>query len=162
MPINSETMHEVGNELLSDAKGVGSTAINRLHSEIDSRKSDAVSQVQTVSSTIEQAAVNLDSNAPAWIKSALEQGAEHVRSFADTLDHNDSRQIVNQISQFAKNSPGTFLGACAAVGFASARILKAGSNNNSPTQLGEVSPVMPEQAAPYASFDAGSTSRDLL
>ena len=128
MQPQSNNSQGVGSELLSDAKGVGASAVNRLHSEVDARKGDAVAQAQTVSSTIERAAEGLDADAPAWLKSALQQGAQKVQQLADTLDQNDSRQIVDQVNDFAKNSPGTFLGACAAAGFAAARIFKAGGS----------------------------------
>lgn len=43
-----ETTRPVGAELLSDAKNIGTTAANRLHSEVDAHKSDAVTQVNAV------------------------------------------------------------------------------------------------------------------
>lgn len=150
----SETATPVGTELLSDAKTVGSSAVNRIHSEVDARKNDAVTQVHAVSSTIERAAESLDPNAPTWLKSVLEQGAEQIKSFADTLEHNDSRQMASQVTEFAKRSPGTFLGACAAVGFAAARVFKAGSGANEPTHMGSVSPV---QSMPPLSSDSTNT-----
>jgi hypothetical protein len=138
MQPQSETMSGVGSEVLSDAKNVGSSAVNRLHSEVDSRKGDAVTQAQSVSTAIEQAADGLDPNAPQWLKSAFQQGAQQIQKFASTLEQKDSRQLVNDVSDFARNSPGTFLGACAAAGFAAARIFKAGSSDNSPSQLGSI------------------------
>jgi len=128
----------IGSELLTDAKSVGSSAVNRLHSEVDTRKADAATQVKSVSSAIEQAAGGLDANAPTWLKSALEQGAQQVQKFADTLEQKDSRQLVTQVSDFARGSPGTFLAACAAAGFAAARIFKAGSSDNAPLQPGPI------------------------
>ncbi|WP_411290434.1 hypothetical protein [Sphingorhabdus sp.] len=151
----SETATPVGTELLSDAKTVGSSAVNRLHSEVDARKNDAVTQVHAVSSTIERAAESLDPNAPTWLKSLLAQGAEQIKSFADTLEHNDSRQMASQVTEFAKRSPGTFLGACAAVGFAAARVFKASSGANEPTRMGSVSPV---QSMPPLSSDSTNNS----
>lgn len=145
----SDTAAPVGAELLSDAKNVGSSAVNRLYSEVDSRKGEAVSQVQAVSSTIERAADGLDPSAPTWLRSALEQGAQQVKSFAETLEHNDSRQMAMQVTEFAKRSPVTFLGACAAVGFAAARVFKAGNTANEPSQMDSVSPVQSMQPAPY-------------
>ena len=138
MQPQSETMSGVGGEVLSDAKNVGSSAVNRLHSEVDSRKSDAVTQAQSVSTAIEQAADGLDPNAPQWLKSAFQQGAQQIQKFASTLEQKDSRELVNDVSDFARNSPGTFLAACAAVGFAAARVFKAGSSENSPSQLGSI------------------------
>lgn len=136
-----DTVQGVGNELLSDAKDVGTSAINRLHSEVDARKGDAVTQVKSVSSVIQNAAGGLDPNAPTWLKSAFEQGAQQVQKFADTLEQKDSRQLVNEVSDFARGSPGTFLAACAAAGFAAARIFKAGSSDNTPSQPGPIGEV---------------------
>lgn|GEM_PF-2791950 len=138
MQPQSDTEQGVGKELLSDAKGVGTSAVNRLHSEVDARKSDAASQVKSVSSAIEQAASGLDPNAPTWLKSAFEQGAQQVQKFADTLEQKDSRQLATEVGDFARNSPGTFLAACAAAGFAAARIFKAGSSENTPGQPGPI------------------------
>ncbi len=138
MEPQSDTEQGVGKELLSDAKDVGSSAVNRLHSEVDARKGDAATQVKSVSSAMETAADGLDANAPTWLKSAFEQGAQQVQKFAETLEQKDSRQLVNDVSDFARSSPGTFLSACAAAGFAAARIFKAGSSENTPTQPGRI------------------------
>ena len=149
----SDTAPAVGSELLSDAKGVGTSAVNRLHSEVDARKGDAATQVKSVSSAIEQARDGLDTNAPAWLKSAFDQGAQQVQKFADTLEQKDSRQLVNEVSDFARGSPGTFLAACAAAGFAAARIFKAGASENSPSQPGPVgTDFAAASRAPHSSF----------
>lgn len=118
----------VRDELVADAKGVGTSAVNRLHSELDARKGGAAGQVHAVSSTMEKAANGLEPDAPAWLKSALEQGAQHIQKLADTLEQNDSRAMVQQVNQFARNAPTTFLASCAAAGFAAARVFKAGAS----------------------------------
>ena len=124
----------VGGELLTDAKDLGSTAVNRLHSEVDNRKGDAATQVKSVSSAIDNVAQGLDSDAPAWLKSAFTQGAQQVQKFADALEQKDSKQLVGDVSNFARQSPTTFLLACAAAGFAASRVFQAGSKANSPSQ----------------------------
>lgn len=162
MQPQSDTEQGVGKELISDAKGVGTTAVNRLHSEVDARKDEAATQAKSVSSAIEQAASGLDANAPTWLKTAFEQGAQQVQKFAETLEQKDSRQLVNQVSDFARSSPGTFLAACAAAGFAAARIFKAGGSENMPTQPGPVGTgdqssnfAQPSASVPYR--PAGTT-----
>lgn len=158
MQPTSDTSTPVGAELLSDAKNFGSSAANHLYNEADARKGEAVRQAQAVSSTIERAADDLDATAPSWLKSALEQGAQQVKSFAGTLDQSDSRQMVAQIGAFAKRSPGTFLGACAVAGFAAARIFKAGSNINTPSQMASVSPL---ESMPMTSPNLHATSNNM-
>lgn len=131
----ADSISDVGNELLSDASHVGSTAVDRLHSEVDARKGDAVAQAKSVTNAINQAASGLDLNAPTWLKSALESGAQQIQSLTQTIEGKDSRQLVEDVSQFARSSPMTFLGACAAAGFAAARVFKAGGQQDAPRQL---------------------------
>lgn len=131
MQPQSDTSGGAGSELRSDAKQLGSSAKDRVHSEIDARKGTAAEQAKSVSSAIDRAAGELDDSSPQWLQSAFRQGAQQVQRFADTLEQKDSRQLVGDISDFARNSPGTFLAGCAAAGFAAARIFKAGASDSS-------------------------------
>jgi hypothetical protein len=130
MQPHSEPPTGVGEELRSDAQHVGQTTVNRLHSEVDARKGSAASQAKSVSSAIDRAAGELDDGAPDWLKSAFRQGAQQVQRFADALEQKDSRQLIGDVSNFARNSPGTFLAACAAAGFAAARLAKVAADGS--------------------------------
>jgi hypothetical protein len=118
-----------GSELAADAKRVTSKAADRVHSELDARKGEAATQAKTVSNAIQRAAGELDDGAPAWLKSAFQQGADQIQRFADSIEQKDSRQLVGDLQSFARERPGAFLAACAAAGFAAARILKAGGES---------------------------------
>ena len=120
----------VSQELGQNAQQLSTSAVNRAHGEIDARKGEAATQARSVSTAIEQAAGSLDPNAPAWLKSAFQQGSQQLQRFADAVEQKDSRQLVSDVSDFARTSPGTFLAGCAAVGFAAARIFKAGSSDD--------------------------------
>lgn len=115
-----------GSELASDAKQLSNSAADRIHSEVNARKSGAAEQARSVSTAIQHAAGDLDQNAPSWLKSAFQQGAQQVQRFADALENKDSRELVNEVQDFARDRPALFLSACAAAGFAAARIFKAG------------------------------------
>ncbi|MDQ3483623.1 MAG: hypothetical protein M3448_09505 [Pseudomonadota bacterium] len=117
-------------ELRSDAKELGSSAKDRVQREIDARKGNAAEQAKSVSSAIERTADELDPDAPQWLKSAMQQGADQIQRFADTLEQKDSREIFNDVRTFARDNPATFLGACAAAGFAAARVFKAGGDQS--------------------------------
>ncbi|MET0180065.1 MAG: hypothetical protein ABW194_06220 [Novosphingobium sp.] len=114
-------------ELRGDAQAVTDTAKERLHSEVDSRKGEAASQAKTLSSALEDVAGKLDPNTPTWLKSALEQGARSIQRLAEGVEQKDSRQLTRDVTQFARQNPGTFLAGCALVGFAAARVFKAGA-----------------------------------
>lgn len=125
--------NDIGNELRADAQHLSSAAGNRLHSEIDSRKGTAADQAKSVSSAIERAADELDDSSPQWLRSAFQSSAQQIQRFADTLERKDSREILSEVRSFARDNPTTFLAACAAAGFAAARLFKAGAPDSSPT-----------------------------
>jgi ElaB/YqjD/DUF883 family membrane-anchored ribosome-binding protein len=122
---------ETASELRSDAQQIGNKAKDRIHSEVDARKGTAVEQAKSVSNAIQSAAGQLDEGAPQWLRSAFEQGAQQIQRFADSIEQKDSRQLVSDVQSFARERPALFLGAAAAVGFAAARIFKAGGEQQS-------------------------------
>jgi hypothetical protein len=124
---------ELRNELRSDASTITDTAKQRLQSEVDSRKSTAATQAKSVSSALESAADQLN-DSPAWLRSAFQQGAQTLQRFADQVEQKDSRELTRDVQQLARQNPGTFLAGCAAIGFAAARVLKAGAEQTSQGQ----------------------------
>lgn len=135
-----ESISGATSELKSDAQQLGSKAANRLHSEVDARKDTAVDQAKSVSSAIQRTADGLDEETPTWLKSAFQKSADQIQRFADSIEQKDSRQLMSEAQNFARNSPGTFLIACAAAGFAAARVLKAGGETGS---AGDNQPAQP-------------------
>ena len=122
-------------DLRSDAKHLGDSAVNRIHKEVDARKGNAAEQAKSVSTAVQTAAGQLDESAPTWLKSAFQQGADQIQRFAETIEQKDSRQILNEVQNFARERPALFLGACAASGFAAARIFKAGGEEQASQQF---------------------------
>lgn len=144
---NSDNGGGMRSELRSDAQQIGSSARNRLHSEIDARKGSAADQAKSVSTAINRAAGELDDDSPQWLKSAFQQGADQVRRLADTLEQKDSREIVQDLRTLARDNPGVFLAGCAALGFAASRVFRAGAAEGSPAQASKTSypPVQGEE-----------------
>ena len=139
-------------ELRSDAQELTSKAANRIYGEVDARKGDAAEQAKSVSNAIQTAAGELDENAPTWLKSAFQQGADQIQRFAETIEQKDSRQILNEVQSFARERPALFLGACAAAGFAAARIFKAGGEERASQQFGQTGRIDKDQ--PLADSEA--------
>lgn len=137
-------------DLRSDAKQLGNSAANRIHSEVDARKGTAVDQAKSVSTAIQRAASEMDPDTPDWLRSALRQGAQKIQTFADTLGQKDSRELLHDAQDYARDNPGTFLVACAAAGFAAARILKAGGQGQygSPGAQGQQPSPLSDPADP--------------
>ena len=144
-------------ELRSDAQQITSKAANRIHSEVDARKGNAAEQAKSVSNAVQTAAGQLDESAPTWLKSAFQQGADQIQRFAETIEQKDSRQILNEVQSFARERPALFLGACAAAGFAAARIFKAGGEEQASQQFGQTGRV--DETQPWGDSEAGFGSQ---
>jgi hypothetical protein len=105
---------------------LANAAADRLHGEVEARKSPIVGQARSVSSALDRAASELgDGQGAQWLKSAFEQGAQQIQRLADTVEQKDSRQLADAVRQFARDNPSTFLMACAAAGFAASRVFRA-------------------------------------
>jgi hypothetical protein len=157
---NSQEGSGLRDELRNDTGRVTSAAAERLQSEADSRKGEVAGQARKVSSALDTAARELGTDAPSWIKSALEQGARSIEQAAQAVEGKDSRQLVGDLQQFARQRPGGFLAGCALLGFAASRVFKAGAtqgaqgltNASQPPQAGQPSPA-------YDPYDLGGVGQ---
>lgn len=118
----------VADELKHDADRLKDTVGTRAKEEAESRKGQAVHMAGSASSALNTAAEDLRGNpdVPDWMASALQQSARKIESLAQHVDGRSIDQLGQDVSEFARRSPGTFLAASAAAGFAAARVLRAG------------------------------------
>lgn len=130
MDAPSGSSGSVGEELLGDARKVGDSLKDRLYSAVDARKGEGTNQAKTLSSALDNTANELGPDTPAWIKSALQQGADRLQRFAATIEQTDSRELTRTVRQLATDHPATFLAGCALAGFAAARLFKAGASDS--------------------------------
>ncbi|MES2492123.1 MAG: hypothetical protein V4579_02440 [Pseudomonadota bacterium] len=155
-----ESKGGLSEELRGDASDLTATAKSHLHSEVDARKGEAVSQAQSLSSALNKAAQELDQS-PDWIKSAFRQGAQTVQRFAESIEGKDSRALTRDVQRFARENPTTFLASCAVAGFAAARVMKAGAETGSANyglNYGDQRPHIPSTATGGPQF--GSVQAD--
>jgi len=123
----------VGAELKGDAQNLKNSAMKRAESEAETRKDEASRAAKSTSSALRSAADDLanDDQAPEWLASGFRQAATKLADMADALQGKSVSEIGQQASRFARQSPGTFLAGSAAVGFALARVLRAGAEHES-------------------------------
>lgn len=157
-----ETVGGLREELRGNTDTVAASAKNRVYSEVDARKGEAVGQVESLSAALENAAGQLDQS-PAWLKSALSQTAKALEQLAQSIEGKDARALTKDVQTFARNSPGTFLASCAAAGFAAARVMKAGTEPASGGDrqglgFGENGAAQPSYSSSSAGADVASAS----
>lgn len=119
---------DVADELKHDAGRLKDTIGTRAKQEAESRKGQAVHMAGSASSALNTAADDLRSNpeVPDWMASALQQAARKIEGLASQIDGRSVDQLGQDVTEFARRSPITFLAASAAVGFAASRVLRAG------------------------------------
>ena len=118
--------------LKSEAVALKDKAADRLASEADSRKGDVAGGMKQVSSALDAATSQLEGGeAPDWLKQGFAKVASSVNSFATELENTDSSDLAAKVQGFARRSPGAFLSACGAAGFAAARVFMAGQSSGS-------------------------------
>lgn len=128
----------VAEELKHDADHLKGAVGAKAKEEAESRKGQAAHVAGSASSALNTAADDLRNNpdAPDWMASALQQAARSIERLADQIDRRSIDQLGEDVSQFARSSPGTFLTASAAAGFAAARVLRAGMDKKRQDQHG--------------------------
>ncbi|MCZ8369273.1 MAG: hypothetical protein O9293_04785 [Porphyrobacter sp.] len=122
------TTSEVAGELKQDAAHLKDNVAARAKQEAESRKGAAVLLAGSASSALDSAAQDLRDNAdaPDWMASAIQQAARRIESLAHRIEGRSIDQLGEDVSEFARCSPGMFLAASAAAGFAASRVLRAG------------------------------------
>ncbi len=121
---------QMAQDLKQDAARLKDTVGARARQEAESRKGQAAHLAGSASSALETAAQDLRDNpeAPDWMASALQQAARKIQEFASHVDGRSVEDLGSDVADFARRSPGTFLIASAAAGFAAARVLRAGAD----------------------------------
>lgn len=140
----------VAEELKHDADRLKGTVGARAKDEAENRKGQAVHVAGSASSALNTAAEDLRGNpdAPDWMASALQRTARKIERLASHIDGRSIDQLGGDVSEFARRSPGTFLAASAAAGFAAARVLRAGMDKKRHDRDGgqdQIASARPEQ-----------------
>ncbi len=112
--------------LKQDAGALKDKAVDRLAGEADARKGQVADGMKQVSSALDAARSDLEgSDTPDWLKNGLRSVASSVERLAGELESKDSSELTADLRDFARQRPAVFLGACAAAGFAAARVFTA-------------------------------------
>ncbi len=125
------TANELKSELKDDGAKLADTAKQQATTIAQDNKGKATDTVKAAASAIDKAADDLQRNddAPSWLSSAFKQAASSASDLASRVDDKEPRQIADEVSRFAKNSPTAFLAMSAMAGFAASRFLKAGAEH---------------------------------
>lgn len=119
----------VREDLKDDASELGGMAKERAEARAQQEQERAAKTAKSASSAMNTAADQLrdDENAPDWMASAVSSAARQVDDLAGRLQNKSPSDVAREASRFGRENPTTFLIASAAAGFAAARFLRAGA-----------------------------------
>jgi hypothetical protein len=152
----------LGDELRQDTGRVTSAATDRLQSEADSRKGQVAAQARAVSSAIGNAAEGLGADTPSWVRSAFQEGAKSIEQLAKAVEGKDSRELVGDVQQFARQRPTSFLAGCALLGFAASRVFKAGGSQTQASPASTSASNLPPQSSGSYSTEGVGAPRAMM
>ncbi len=120
--------NEVKRELGEDAERLKHKAAETAEQQAQQGKQQVKRTAEATSSAFQKAADELrqDDDAPDWLANAVSSAAKQVSSLADDLNDTSPREMMRATSRFARENPASFLTASAALGFAAARVFRAG------------------------------------
>jgi hypothetical protein len=129
----------VADEMKNDAGRLKESLGARAKQEAESRKGQAAHVAGSASSALNTAAEDLRANpeVPDWMATALQQAARKIENLAGQIEGRSIDQLGQDVTEFARRNPATFLAASAAVGFAAARVLRAGVDKKRHDRDGE-------------------------
>jgi arylsulfatase A-like enzyme len=121
-----EQARQVKDEVASQARGLVDQAKSELRDQGRSQADQVAHAIRRVSDQADALAagrVDEAGNVADYVRRASDQ----VGRVADRLDQRGVDGVVNDVQDFARRRPGTFLLGCAAAGFVTGRLLRGGA-----------------------------------
>ena len=126
MPNERKDEAPSGDAVVREAQELGDRAIDTAKEMADQQKVAGAERVEHVAQALRSSAEELGSSEQQlaeWVGSAAGQ----LEGFAETLREKDLSALISEVEDFGRRQPAVFMGAAVALGFAIARVAKAGS-----------------------------------
>ena len=147
----SEQTHAVVHEARAQAHQVLADTQSEIQQQADARSRQAAEHLRSMSGSI----VALLDGRPAdaqQVRGYLEHAKSKMDDVANRIETRGPQGVIDDLSQFARRRPGTFLLVAGVAGFAVGRLARAGATAAPPVQ--QSSPRLSEYAMP--GLDAGA------
>ncbi|MEW5930938.1 MAG: hypothetical protein AB1941_26035 [Gemmatimonadota bacterium] len=111
--------------VVSDAHG---RAAEQVQTQLDSQRTRAAESLSGMAESLRTTGRQLQ-DAPAGLGAYVQQAAEQVDGLARYLENREVGDLVDDVEDFARRSPGVFLGGAFVLGLLGARFLKSSRRN---------------------------------
>lgn len=125
-------MNDASRRVKDAASSVTDSAKETINRQAEAGVQRASGAAQDLASALRGAADNV-SNDHEWVGNALYKAADGIQRATNSISGGDFSGVLRDINGFARRQPALFLGACLAVGFATARVGKTAMEHQSST-----------------------------
>ena len=119
-------------ELKHDAERLAASAKQTAENKAEQGRDSTVAAAHSTQSALDKAAEELrkDGDAPDWLASAMSSAGSKIGNLANEIDGKPPGEMVDAVRRYGRQSPGLFMLAAGAAGFAAGRFLRAGAEEN--------------------------------
>jgi len=146
---------------MSDARKVGSDLVGAARdsavSLIDAQRSRAADQIVAVGDALRRSVESLESTGASSLVQYVNQAADQVSGFADTVRDRSWGDLAGDLEDFARRSPTMFMASAVGIGFLLGRFLLSSSDRTATAGTSGMS--MSGGRASNMRHDAGGASR---
>jgi len=117
---------------MSDAKKVGSELVGAARdsamSLLDAQRSRVADQIASLGDALRQSTGSLEGTGVGSLAEYVDQAAEQISGFADTVRDRSWNELAGDIESFARRYPLTFMASAMGLGFIAGRFLLSSSD----------------------------------
>lgn len=116
---------EVKDQISGQVSGLSHQVQQQVNTQVASQKDKLVDTLETVSLLLHQAGEHADLQDKAMLSQYVDQAAQKVSTWTDSLRDQDATQLLAETKNLAARQPILFMGGALALGFAGARFLRS-------------------------------------
>ena len=118
-----EGARQAGETVRQHATGLAHTLMDEAGKQVERQRERLADRVVGVADIVRDTGQRLAEREP-WIGRYIEQGAQGLTTLADGMRDRDPRDLIGQVTDFARRQPALFAGVAVALGFVFARMTR--------------------------------------
>ena len=164
---------EAAGTAIEEGKHVASTARDQFHQLVGEAKRDVTDKGESIAHRAAERLRDLDDQATLLLEGRggsggqlegyLREGQQRLQSLADRLEQRGAQGIIDDVVQYGRRRPGTFLLAAAGLGFLTARVVRVGASASGDDRSPQWSSAsMPSGTMPSGTMPTGTMPSDSM
>ena len=124
----TRTAKDQASGIADAAKDFASTATGKVSSALNDQKAAGADYIGSIAQAVKRAAGEFEGEVP-QAATYIHQTAERIDSVASAVRDRDMRELVGEVTDFARRQPTLFFGGAMVLGFAALRFFKSTAND---------------------------------